>query len=212
MNSNPSVPEPCLAQQAMEAYDHQGEPRMLALIRAHLDSRPTDFARSDLALQVLKDHTAVLTTSEHYVFLWHNTDSSGNFQPPRRRRELKDQRPPEPTERAIPIDGAVTRSSILHEALKRIETDVRLELGHSETGNWLGDDPPITAEALETAAPILLKELDQLAATGAESDQLYQAMDDTARELAQDIIKAAPPHEIAAVEQALRAAVTANGA
>lgn len=211
MTSKPDPAEPCLAQQALQTYDLLGEAPMLTLIRHSADPHPADFPRSNQALTVLKDHTAVLIASEHYVFLWRKTDSSGVFHPPRRQRTLKDRPTPESgNERPIFLAGAVTRTSILHEALKRIETGVRLALGHSETGSWLAHDPPVTEADIHAVAPTFLKELDLQAATGAESDLLYQFMDDTAHEIAEHVINASPEREIKALEQMLHSAITAT--
>ena len=211
MISGSNPPEPCLAQQAMQAYDLLDEAQMLTFISRNADSHPTGFPRSEHALTVLNDHTAILITDQQYIFLWHRTCSSGLFHPPRRQRTLKRQPPPEPVnERPIHLGGAVTRSSILHEALKRIETDVRLELGHPETGSWLGDDPPIDETAIHETAPTFLEELSLQVSAGAETGQLYQVMDDIAREIAQDLINSTPRDEIAVIEQAIRTAITAQ--
>ena len=82
MTSGSNPPEPCLAQQAMQAYDLLDEAQMLTFISRNADSHPTGFPRSEHALTVLNDHTAVLITDQQYIFLWHRTCSSGLFHPP----------------------------------------------------------------------------------------------------------------------------------
>ena len=148
-------PSPCLARQAIAIYDHDGEAAMLEFVKRNRDSQPLEADNNPQAITVLTDHTALLITANNYQFLW--TPPKDHLllsnEPPRRARNLKGDVPVPAEPRPIPAAGAATRDTVLHEALKHLETDVRLDLRHSETGPWLAQASPVSESEVQAVAP-----------------------------------------------------------
>ena len=206
------TPTNSMAQDAMKTHDQSGEKEMLAFIRRRLDTRPAGQENNPTALTVLKDHSAVMATSDRYFFLW--TPGEEELKHPlgnTRGRNIQDQ--PMPThgeERPMEIAGAVTRHQILHEALKHVETNVRLGMGQSEVGQWLANDPPISEETARAAAPELMRQVELQTSGVIEQDALYDLMDSLSREVALEILDAVPAQERTALDTAMTKAVEAG--
>ncbi len=200
----------CLAEQAMDIHDAQGEIEMLSFVRLRLDTRPAGHENNPSPLMVLQDHTAVMARGDRYTFLWTPDDPVNHHPLPCARTRSHRERPlPTPGElRPIPVNGAVTRERILHESLKLIETDVRLALGHSEHGAWLGNDPPVGEAALRPIAPRFIEIINEHASMHIETDEAYNLFDQYAMELAREILEATNPQERAATTAAILEAIT----
>ena len=198
-----------MAQDAMHTYDQNGEKEMLTFIRQRLDTRPAGQERNPRSLTVLQDHSAVMATTDRYFFFWTpgEEELKHPFSNTRARNVQGQPMPAHGEERQIEIAGGVSRHRILHEALKQVETNVRLGLGQSEVGQWLANDPPISEEAAWAAAPELMKQMELQTAALIEQDALYDLMDSLSREMGTEVLEAIPAEQRTRLDLAMTQAV-----
>ena len=192
---------PTLAEQAMNIYEEKGEDEMLSFVQLRLDPRPAGHEYSRKALLVMEDHSALMVTGDRYFFLWTPSGEQSKHPMAASRTRTSSKRiPHNGNSRPVNVAGAVTRDTIMHEALKLVETDARLSLGHDASGSWVANDPPIGEDTVEAAAPSLVAQINTEAQGGIESDLLYQAMDDHARDMAYNALKNTSADERQALE------------
>ena len=201
-----------LAEQALTIYDEQGEDDMLSFVQLRLDTRPAGHQDNGKSLIVMEDHSALMTTMERYFFLWTPSEEQSKHPLAATRSRSSDKRiPHNANSRPVNIAGAVTRDTVVHEALKWVETDARISLGHHANGSWVANDPPMSEEAVQAIAPTLMEQIDREISAGIEQDEIYQIMDDLAREMAQDALKAMNQDEHSALEAEMTRAVEGLG-
>lgn len=192
---------PTLAEQAMTIYDEHGEDEMLSFVQLRLDTRPAGHEKNTKSLIVMEDHSALMITMDRYFFLWTPSEEQSKHPLAATRTRTSDKRVPHnANSRPVNIAGAVTRDTVLYEALKWVETDARLSLGQHANGNWVANDPPISEEKAQAIAPTLMEQIGRETSAGIEQDNIYQIMDDVAREMAQDALKAMNQDEHTALE------------
>ncbi len=199
-----------LAEQALYIMANHSEDEMIAFVRQNADSRPNGHQDNPKSLIVLADHTAIMLTPERYHFLWNTSDDEDDtvLRTDRARRYRNPELFMLPSDPGRPMTagGAPTPSTLLHEVLKKVESEVRPPEEISEFPGWIAEEPPIAQQLAKELAPTLVEQLNTSAAGTVEFDEIYNAMDTFTRETAAEILAAAPEEErLALADQTRRA-------
>lgn len=191
--------QPSKAQQALHIYDTEGEAAMLAFAAKH--QLPADGENQGQAFQgimILSDRSAIQARTHRYRFMWDaNQEGWPKADSETRGRTAGTSAMPAPQPAPQPIFEWPNTHSIIHEAMKIIERELRPDAGE-------GDDPLITPEEAIRAIPELYAQARQEAVNASPGGHLLQDLDRMNDSAAGGLLENLDRHSLAVLRMMLR--------